>query len=277
MATAPPPLDLSAFVSLHGRLPQLGDKPAPWHYRGWLLFYIIQLHALLPAVGDRWGYYLRILEAGKLLAEPIPPITFGPADNKVFSLLRQWSQLIGYDCGGWSDFRSLLDWLGWALALSREEPRLSDAVNEKLYRQVDLTPLLETPHDYLGAYVAAGKANGWNPTAFYPTPHPVVECMVRLLMHDATKDDGDPRLRSACDPCAGSGRMLLHASNRQPLPLRARRRSPGRVDVQGQRRPVRPLAVVPLAGGDRRHAGRHLHPGAVRTRPAGGCAHLPCR
>jgi hypothetical protein len=30
-------------------------------------------------------------------------------------------------------------------------------------------PLLEHPHDYLGAYVAEGKARGWNPTGFYPT------------------------------------------------------------------------------------------------------------
>jgi hypothetical protein len=67
--------DLQAFVSKHGRLPRLGDSPAPWHYCGWLLPYVIQLHALLPAVADRWGYHLRTLEAGRLLDEPIPQIT----------------------------------------------------------------------------------------------------------------------------------------------------------------------------------------------------------
>ena len=204
---------MTAFATAHGRLPALGDSPAPWHYRGWLLPYIIELHALIPAVTDRWGYHLRTLEAGKLLDEPIPQIHFGPPSNRVFTLLREWARLVGRDGGGWSDFRTLLDWLSWALALSGEEPRLSDVVNEKLYRQVNLVPLLEAPHDYLGALVAEGQAKGWNPRAFFPTPHNVVELMVRMTMHDAGKDGRDPRTLSVCDPCVGSGRMLLHASN----------------------------------------------------------------
>jgi len=50
----------------------------------------------------------------------------------------------------------------------------------------------------------------WNPHAFYPTPHPVVEFMVRLQMGEAT---GDMRAKTVCDPAVGSGRMLMHASN----------------------------------------------------------------
>jgi N-6 DNA Methylase len=206
-------LNLSAFTTKHGRLPRLGDAPAPWRYRGWLLPYVIGLHALIPAVADRWGYHLRTLEAGKLLEESIPQVVFGPADEKVFGLLGAWSALVGYDCGGWGDFRSLLGWLCWALAVSREEPRLADEVHEKLYRQVNRVPLLERPHDYQGAYVSRGKAKGWNPTCFYPTPHEVVKCMVRLTLHDAQAEGRDPRTLSVSDPCVGSGRMLLHTSN----------------------------------------------------------------
>jgi N-6 DNA Methylase len=207
-------LDLMTFVHKHGRMPRLGDHPPPWRYRGWLLWYVIQLHALIPAVSNRWSYHLRTLEAGKLLDEPIPMIVFTSPDNKVFSLLQDWAKLIGYDCGGWSDFRTLLDWLCWALALSWEEPRPSEEVNDKLYRQVNLVPLMETPYDYLGQHVATSKARGWNPTGFYPTPHPVVELMVRMAMHDTRTGEGsDPRTMSVADPCMGSGRMLLHASN----------------------------------------------------------------
>jgi N-6 DNA Methylase len=90
---------------------------------------------------------------------------------------------------------------------------LSDETKERPYRQVNLRPLLERPHDYLGAFVAGQKARGWNPTAFYPTPHEVVELMVRMTMHDAVKDGRDSRTLSVLDPCVGSGRMLLHASN----------------------------------------------------------------
>ncbi len=204
---------LQDFILQHGRLPRLGDPVPPWKYFGWLLPYVILIHQHCSTVADRWGYFFRTLEAGKLLDEPIPKIHFGEPDNKVYQLLHDWSRLIGYDCGGWSDFRTLLDWLQWALALNREEPRLSEEVNEKLYRQVDLKPLLLQPYDYLGQHVANSKARGWNPTGFYPTPHAVVELMVQITMHDASKDGRDPRIMSVCDPCVGSGRMLLHASN----------------------------------------------------------------
>src|ERR1700733_12029910 len=117
--------DLSAFINQQRRLPRLGDAPPPWCYRGWLLPYIVMLHEKIPAVKDRWGYHLRTLEAGKLLDEPIPQIRFGPANEKVFGMLADWSRLIAYDCGGWSDFRTLMDWLCWALTFSGEAPRLS--------------------------------------------------------------------------------------------------------------------------------------------------------
>jgi hypothetical protein len=205
--------DLGTFIARHGRLPRLGDAPAPWRYRGWLLPYVIELHALVPAVSDRWGYHLRTLEAGRLLDEPIPQIAFGPPDEKVFALLRGWCGLIGRDCGGWGDFATLLDWLCWGLALGGEEPHLGDEVNEKLYRQVNVGHLLARPYDYLGEYVCRNRARGWNPTGFYPTPHVVVECMVRMLLHDTGKHGRDPRTLSICEPAVGSGRMLLHASN----------------------------------------------------------------
>src|SRR4051794_28746605 len=99
------PLDLMAFVKDHGRLPRLGDDPAPWRYRGWLLWYVVELHALIPAVADRWGYHLRTLDTGKLLDEPIPQVAFTQPDNKVFPLLHDWPRLIGHDCGAWGDFR----------------------------------------------------------------------------------------------------------------------------------------------------------------------------
>jgi N-6 DNA Methylase len=57
------------------------------------------------------------------------------------------------------------------------------------------------------------KTRGWNPTGFFPTPHSVVEMMVRMTLQEQAKDGQEPRTRSVCDPAVGSGRMLLHASN----------------------------------------------------------------
>jgi hypothetical protein len=205
--------DLGQFIGKQARLPHLSDEVAPWHYRGWLLPYVILIQERCSGVGDRWGYHLRTLEAGRLLDEPIPQLIIGRPDAKVFTLLRDWSTMIGGDCGGWSDFRTLLEWILWGLALSNDEPKLSEQVNEKLYRAVNVGPLLEHPYDYMGDFVVQDKANGWNPTAFYPTPHHVVELMVRMSMSERRMDGRDLRTICISDPCAGSGRMLLHASN----------------------------------------------------------------
>jgi hypothetical protein len=200
------------FLAEHGRLPRAGDTPPPWRYHGWLLLYVQGIHAQ-GHCGDRWGYYLRTLAAGKLLDEPIPQIEFGAPDPRVEGQLHEWARLVGQDLGGWSDFRVLLEWLAWGLGVSQEETKLADAVQERLYRAVNVGPLLAAPYDYLGRHVEEWKAKGWNPSGFYPTPHEVVKLMVAMTMHDAAQEGRDGRTLSVCDPCVGSGRMLLEASN----------------------------------------------------------------
>lgn len=84
--------------------------------------------------------------------------------------------------------------------------------NEALYRTVNIEPLLLQPCDYFGAALAARKGSGgkaWNPTAFFPTPHHLVELMTQLTM----SQEDDLRSKKVSDPALGTGRMLLHASN----------------------------------------------------------------
>src|SRR5262245_57783988 len=159
-AAPSPAVDLIEFLRQQHRLPRVGDVEALWHYRGWLLPYVILIHSLCPAVANRWGYYLRMLDADRLLDEPIPQIAFGPPNRNTFALLQEWSSLIGHDCGGWSDFRTLLDWLSWSLALSKQGLDVSDDVNERLYRKVGVGPLLDRMAWWrIGARVTAPKQN----------------------------------------------------------------------------------------------------------------------
>lgn len=203
-------LDAIEYQAANNDIPKLGDTIAPWLYRGWLLPYVVGIH---EHVIHRWPYYLATLEAGCFLESPIPQVRFSEPDKSVFRKLQEWCEIIGYDHGGWSDFTTLIEWFLYALRLSDEYPRrISDDKQEQLYRTVNVGPMLQKPYDYLGTIVSEHKANGWNPTAFYPTPHAVCECMAQMTLHDLDPnktgklaDGRDLRAASVCDPCIGSG------------------------------------------------------------------------
>lgn len=220
MIQPPQELDLDLFIQQHGRMPHLGDPVAPWKYPGWLLRYVVAANLSHPDVPDRWGYLFRTLEAGRLLDEPIPRIKFGVPDRKVFSMLDQCVRIPAWDMGGWSDFRKMVEWIAYGLQVREEYPDIEEAKQEKLYREFNADPMLLSPYDYLGQWISERKGNGWNPGAFFPTPHPVIDCMVGMMDFDVCNEEGnvakggrDPRVLSVCDPCLGTGRMLMHASN----------------------------------------------------------------
>lgn len=206
--------DINLFVLQNGRLPKIGDQIAPWQYRGWLL-YQVQFADSHPMLPGRWTHYLRTLEAGRLLDEPIPRAEFvlGNLDAGR-NMFEHCLRLIHREDYSWTSFNRLVDWLAWGLAVSREMPPLKEETHEALYRTFNLEPLLLNPHDYLGWMLAERHSNGWNPNAFFPTPHPVVECMTQMMLAGRQPSNGrDPRLETVLDPCVGTGRMLLHASN----------------------------------------------------------------
>ena len=208
----------SEYLLVHGRLPALVDPRPPWDYRGWLLPYVQCSEMALRGPESRWAYQLEIMTTGRLPDRPIPKLAFheaeaAPGRANIQKRLHEWARLVGWDMGGWSDFRSLLEWIVWGLGLSREPPRLHrPEAAEALYRAVNLDLLLECPSDHIGAWISEHKANGWNPTAFFPTPHPVVHLMTEMTFHDAVAEGRDTRAMTVCDPCMGTGRMLLHAA-----------------------------------------------------------------
>jgi hypothetical protein len=169
---------------------------------------------------DRWGYHLRTLAAGELLDEPIPRIEFcGEFENGVRGIwegeregIARWCHILDQTDGySWDSFTHLVDWLAFALGVEIEPRVMGAKANEALYRRVNIEPLLLQPCDYFGAALAAqkGTGKGWNPTAFFPTPHHVVEIMTQMMVGQ----EHDMRSKKVCDPALGTGRMLLHASN----------------------------------------------------------------
>ena len=179
---------------------------------GWLLFYLGEIESKL---WGRWNYWSRIVEEGELPPEPIPQISFDRharfgqgAAEKMFA---RCFKAVGE--GGWSLPRSIeyvLDWALFGFGYTDElpeEPRKGASM--ALYQLFDLWPLLLWPYDTMGdimAEAAIGKSQD-----FYPTPHELVEAMTRITMGE--RGENDLRLQTVCDPCVGTGRMLLHASN----------------------------------------------------------------
>lgn len=173
--------------------------------RGWLLPYLWALDGMFS---KRWDYWTRTLEKGEMLAEPIPKIEFEMFPNaealkNLESCLRKYVHM-GVRL---NDF---LEWLLWGFGEGEDRPRVAPEVNEFWYRTFNLGFLLRNPHDYWGGLLTEQKSGYWNnPNAFYPTPHAVCEAMARMTF----VGDGDFRDKTVCDPCVGTGRLLLFASN----------------------------------------------------------------
>ncbi len=215
---AVPDCEWSEFMRVNGRIPVFTDARKPWEYRGWLLYYRLLCESH-PEVTPRWEYWARTRIAGKLLDEPIPILQFeNCASRECYRIIEGWLRTIDRLQSHWSPMDTLLDWLLWGFGLRGDAPKISHELNAELYRSVNLGPLLLKPYDYLGEWIANQKG-GWNPHAFFPTPHSVVEMMMQMTLATATSPAAgnapgrDTRSLRIMEPCLGSGRMLLHASN----------------------------------------------------------------
>jgi len=208
--TAPNSLaSLQEFYETHKRLPRLGDDRDPWTYRGWLLPYL-ELCEVHPQIAPRYGYLSRTLEAGKLLDEPIPQCRFfaerDEATRPGMKMLEDVVKLAEQSGRYSNGIEVVCRWLGWALGITNEETDLPRSINEQMYRTFDISKWLLAPTDYIGEYMAA--SNIGRGASFFPTPMAICTMMAQM-----TYGDGDHRTTTVNDPCVGTGRTLLAASN----------------------------------------------------------------
>jgi len=160
----------------------------------------------------RWDYWLRTVEAGKVLDEPIPQIEWhGHPEPEA---IKNIEQCLDYSMSrmGSGGFGNFVDWMlyGFGDPTVKEFPsRVDSETNSFWYRTFNLGLLLKFPHDYLGHLAVDQKGRGkWsNPTGFFPTPMNVCDMMTKMTLQDSDKTS------SVMDPCVGSGRFLMTASN----------------------------------------------------------------
>lgn len=184
--------------------------------RGWMLPYLIRLDDL---TWQRWEHWSRIMFAGEINGDVIPPIVWvGEERNGPGRKMLERSLSAITNCGDWAGWSSwtyfdfLLDWLLFGLghSMQKEEPKAPhgcEAASERLYQIFNLEPLLAFPHDYFGDILA--ENNFGRHSGFFPTPMHLCEMMTRCTFGEGI----DYRTKTVCDPCVGTGRMLLCASN----------------------------------------------------------------
>lgn len=206
------PGGLAAFMTGHARLPQLDrdlDRP-PWTFRGWLLPYVMDLYPGQLGAPGRWGWWLRALTTGELPG-PIPQLRLSEpstGDAAYKSLDRACSWLSQESSHA---LPLVTEWLAWGLAVADEPAHgLTPKIAEHLYRELSLDGWIERPADYLGLLFSEWGSKGARAASgFYPTPQDLVRVMAQLTGGTAETDPWT----ATHDPCVGTGRMLLEASN----------------------------------------------------------------
>ena len=188
---------------------------------GWLIPYLFGIDT---QVWGRWAYWLQMAETKTLPTEPIPQIDFDLGEgiytvegnnSKARKHLDECLDIINQH--PWQGFTSqstltyFLEWLLYGFGASMQPtlpPEPSKGASMRLYQKFNLTYLLAYPWDYFGGlFVDCGVGGGRN--AFYPTPMTVCR-----LMYEMTMPAGqDLRLQTFMEPCIGTGRMALFASN----------------------------------------------------------------
>lgn len=192
--------------------PDTGPKKPLSH--GWMLPYLI---AADDFTWKRWGHWYDLMQAGEILGDAIPQIQWcshgHPAARKMvenaLDCITRHGGWKGWS--SWSYFNYLMEWLLFAFGHpghneEPQEPSGAEGASHRLYQVFNLETLLAYPYDFLGDILAENQHG--RHAGFFPTPMSVVEAMVRMTIADE-----DARTKTVCDPCVGTGRMLLVASN----------------------------------------------------------------
>lgn len=195
--------------------PSVRRDPPP----GYLLDYLVPLESL---TWGRWAYWTQMQAIPKLPQEPIPGIEFldFPEPRAMKMLSACLDCIPNNGAGGWQGWSSstyveyFLRWClyGFGHAGHRDrpvEPAGCEGAFDRLYQVFNMGHLLLWPYDYFGdifAEMRYGKHSG-----FYPTPMTVGKMMTLMTM--GAFGEEEIRDKTVLDPCVGTGRFPLLASN----------------------------------------------------------------
>jgi hypothetical protein len=202
---------LRSVISQHKPKPPAPLENASKLPHGWLLPWLLAADEFL---WQRWRHWNETMTAGRIIA-PIPKIQWAMNGAGFKVLDRSLSAISKYGdwrgWGNWSAFDYFMDWLLYGFGHKGqpqppEEKTEYQGASDRLYQVFNLETLLAYPHDYFGDILAENQHG--RHLGFFPTPMQVSDFMVLM-----TLGEGDARAKTVMDPCVGTGRMLLAASN----------------------------------------------------------------
>jgi len=195
----------------------------------WLFPYLAEGDALFGT--KRWQYWSNTLLDLRIPDDPIPQVLFhkDANDQGVRETIKHiaGAVTVGERLGGWRHsevFERLVIWILHGLGdpefLKYETPdkipdmRVPIQVFDEWYEYFQLGLLQKNPFDYM-AFFAQGGANkdfnAYKGLGFFATPAAVCQMMAEMTF------GGQPlpehKRASMCDPCCGTGGLLLAASN----------------------------------------------------------------
>lgn len=175
--------------------------------KGWLIPYLIGLDQLFY---KRWEYWTRAILTDKIPDKSIPYIEFSmPMTYSEQLVNKNLKTCLDYASGRYSNvFEKLIDWILWGFNQGKHFPNINTETDDYWYRTFNLGLFYKEPADHLADMVS--QYNG-NHNGYFPTPANVVQMMTVMTMGD--KPRHEHKKMSVCDPCSGSGIMLMYASN----------------------------------------------------------------
>jgi hypothetical protein len=233
------PEHVAALQDAMGAFEINGVRPGvhPRTERGWLLSYLMRFDEM---TWRRWSYWFRMTASERLPEDAIPQIAFsahgaaaGGGWKRTRKMLEESLNAISPGWSGWGDSRAwdfFFDWLLFGFGdLAEPPPDPHEGAGDRLYQVFNVGAMVLDPADYFGELLsesAYGRRNG-----FFPTPMNLTDMITQLAIgtadtggtrlggadiggvDNAADGSADKRLLSVMDPCVGTGRFLLSASN----------------------------------------------------------------
>lgn len=175
--------------------------------RGFLVKYLAPIDSL--TIG-RWNFHVKSLATGKIQL-PIPQVDFLDTPNQ--EVMKMLTKAVEYRIHQGENptkaVEQLLEWLLWGFGdpATEEAPKIDEKTNEYWYRNIDIGKMMQYPHDYparLLEHFGSKGGPGW-----FATPSGISKLTTEINLQERNLKPW----HSVYDPAAGTGIMLLHASN----------------------------------------------------------------